>query len=185
MMTRLCAWLVLGAMLVLPSGGHAEDTSSSRVRFQFAWSVEERALAREALWRLPTSLLRIDRVQAKMEDMPFELTLPEAITLGLALSRYYDREVPEKNAIARHLFTQLGGRSETRSPFPSGATTSPMDRRHSQAARPNTFGRRTARQTTRGKTAQCETSGHRTRGYRPCRRQNGSTSAIARKRPPP
>ena len=73
MMTRLCAWLVLGAMLVLPSGGHAEDTSSSRVRFQLARSVEERALAREALSRLPTSLLCIDRVQAKMKDMPVEL----------------------------------------------------------------------------------------------------------------
>src|SRR6516164_4926549 len=71
MMTRLCAWLVLGAMLVLPGGGHAEDALSSHARFQFAWSVEERALAREALSRLPTDLPRTGSVMAIMDDSRF------------------------------------------------------------------------------------------------------------------
>jgi hypothetical protein len=120
MTIRLCARLALAALLMLPVGAHAEDTPSLGLQFKFAWSVEERALAKEALSRLPTDLLRIDRVLAKMDDMTFELTVPDAITLGLALSRYYDRDAPERNAIAQGLFAQLGGRSTTRSPVPFG-----------------------------------------------------------------
>ena len=107
-------------MLVLPGGGHAEDALSSRARFQFAWSVEERALAREALSRLPTDLPRTGSVMAIMDDSRFNLNVPDAITLGLALSRYYDRGKLERNAIAQTLLAQLGGQSTTRSPVPFG-----------------------------------------------------------------
>jgi hypothetical protein len=55
------------------------------VRFQFAWSVEERALAREALWRLPNTLktsltqamLRADRrFERSAADIRLDVVVP-------------------------------------------------------------------------------------------------------------
>jgi hypothetical protein len=53
---------------------------------------EERALAQAALSRLAPDFQRIDQVRVKMSDVPTELTMPETITLGLALNRYYDSD---------------------------------------------------------------------------------------------
>ena len=116
MTLRLCAHLAVIAFLTAPVGAHAENSQ----QFKFSWSAEDRSLAKEALLRLPIDLPRTGSVLAKMRDSQFNLSVPDAITLGLALSRYYDRDAPERNTIAQTLLAQLGGRSTTRLPVPFG-----------------------------------------------------------------
>jgi hypothetical protein len=101
----------LATILALAVQTHAEEAGSRGPQFNFAWSIAERALAKEALSRLPPDLPRIDRVITKIADVRTELTVPETITLGLALSRYYDPDDPEGNATAQDLRAQISGRS--------------------------------------------------------------------------
>jgi hypothetical protein len=103
--------LVVAAILVLTAPTHAKDVASPSPQFEFAWSTEERALALEAMSRLPPDLPRIDHVRAKMSGVPFKLTLPETITIGLALSRYHDRDDPVMTAKAQDLLKQVSAQS--------------------------------------------------------------------------
>src|SRR6516162_8066891 len=101
----------LATILVLTVPTHSEGAATLAPQFEFAWSAEERALAQAALSRLPPDLPRIDQVRVKMSDVLTKLTVPETITLGLALSRYYDRDDPVTTAKAQDLLKQISARS--------------------------------------------------------------------------
>jgi hypothetical protein len=111
MAIRFRTLLPLATILVLTVPTHSESAATPASQFEFAWSAEERALAQAALSRLPPDLPRIDQVRVKMSDVLTKLTMPETITLGLALSRYYDRDDPVTTAKAQDLLKQISARS--------------------------------------------------------------------------